>query len=343
MHIGTYQSFTHCYLSLVRHVYENPTYESAPRGQRVKELLGASFTITNPRDRIPYVTGRKFSMTYMVAELIWYLSGSNKTEWIANYSNFWRDISDDGVTANSAYGARLFQPHHKIAQGRFSQWEYIIEELQRDPDSRRAVMHLRVPDDSVDAKLDVPCTLALQFFIRDGKLHQIVNMRSSDVIFGIAYDIPAFTLFQELLANELGVELGSYTHMSNSLHIYERHFEMAETILKTSNVNRSQFELYKRNGPMPPIECDCSDQRNFFIEKLMSFEEDLRKCNSSSAVEHGFRRAFAYSSRDAFMWHDWGIILAADRMRKLGDKELAKEMLENLKFSGYRFNIRRRQ
>ncbi len=341
MHIGTYQSFTHCYLSLVRQVYEEPAYESAPRGQKVKEILGASFTITNPRDRIPYVAGRKFSMTYMVAELLWYLSGSNKTEWIANYSNFWRDISDDGVTANSAYGARLFQSHPKIAQGRFTQWEYIVEELRRDPDSRRAVMHLRVPDDSVDAKLDVPCTLALQFFIREGKLHQIVNMRSSDVIFGIAYDIPAFTLFQELLANELGVELGTYTHMSNSLHIYERHFDMAETILKTSNVNRSLFELYKQHGPMPPITCDSPSQKDFFVEKLMSFEDDLHGCKTSAVVEQSFRKAFAHPSKDTFMWHDWGIILAADKMRKLGDKELAREMLENLKFSGYRFNTRK--
>jgi thymidylate synthase len=341
LHIGTYQSFTHCYLSLVRNVYENPTYESAPRGQKVKEILGASFTILNPRDRIPYISGRKFSITYMVAELIWYLSANNKTEWISKYSAFWKDISDDGVTANSAYGARLFRRHPKIAQGRLDQWAYIIEELKRDPDSRRAVMHLRVPDDSVDAKLDVPCTLALQFFIREGRLHQIVNMRSSDVIFGIAYDIPAFTIFQELLANELGVELGTYTHMSNSLHIYERHFDMAENILKTSNVNRSMFELYKWNGPMPPIMCSSTEQRDFFIEKLMSFEDDLHKCESSSAVESNFRRVFAYASQDMFTWHDWGVVLATNRMRKLGDKESAQIMLEKLKFSGYRFNTRR--
>ena len=341
MHIGTFQSFTHCYLSLVRNVYENPTFESAPRGQNVKEILGASFTILNPRDRIPYVAGRKFSTTYMVAELVWYLSGNNKTEWISRYSSFWKKISDDGITANSAYGARLFRTHPKIAQGRLDQWSYVVNELKNDPDSRRAIMHIRVPDDSLDAKLDVPCTIALQFFIRDGKLHQVANMRSSDVIFGIAYDIPAFTIFQELLANELEVEIGTYTHTSNSLHIYERHFEMAETILKTSNVNRSLFELHKRHGPMPALTCDSIDQREFFVGRLMDFEDDLRKCETSSAVINSFRRAFAYPAQDAFTWHDWGVVLAADRMRKLGDKGSALEILEKLKFSGYRFNIRR--
>ena len=340
MHIGTYQSFTHCYLSLVRNVYENPAFEAAPRGQKVKEILGASFTILNPRDRIPYVAGRKFSVTYMVAELLWYLSGNNETDWISKYSAFWKDISDDGKTANSAYGARLFQRHPKIAQGRLNQWEYVIEELTRDPDSRRAVMHLRVPDDSVDAKLDVPCTLALQFFIRDGKLHQVANMRSSDVIFGIAYDIPAFTLFQELLANELGVEVGTYTHTSNSLHIYERHFEMAETILQTSNVNKSQFALHKKYGPMPPCKCESSDELDYWITKLWEFEKDVCKSTTPEDVVRSFRRYFAYPTEDAEMWHDFGVVLAADRLRKLSARNEAKEFLEDLKFSGYRFNVR---
>ena len=77
---------------------------------------------------------------------------------------------------------------------------------------------------------DVPCTLTLQFFIRDGKLHQIASMRSSALIFGISYDVPAFTFFQEMFANELNVELGTYVHISNSLHVYERHFDMLNKI-----------------------------------------------------------------------------------------------------------------
>ena len=340
MHIGTYQSFTHCYISLVRNVYENPSFEAAPRGQKVKEILGASFTILDPRDRIPYVAGRRFSVTYMVAELLWYLSGNNKTEWISKYSSFWKDISDDGVTANSAYGARLFKRHPKIAQERFNQWEYVIEELTRDPDSRRAVMHLRVPDDSIDAKLDVPCTLALQFFIRDGKLHQVVNMRSSDVIFGIAYDIPAFTLFQELLANELGVGMGTYTHTSNSLHIYERHFDMAKKILKTDNVNKSQFKLWKKHGAMPPVGCESSDESDYWISKLMEFEKDISDSKNYESVYQSYRRYFACPTDDALMWHDFAVVLAADKVRKIVGKEEASKMLDNLNFSGYRFNVR---
>jgi|GEM_PF-457940 thymidylate synthase len=336
MHLGTYEGFTDCYIDMISKVMREPQYESAPRGQNIKEILGASFTIKNPHDRIPYVVGRKFGMSYMVAELIWYLSGDNSTEWISKYSSFWKDISDDGVTANSAYGARLFKPHDKIAQGRYTQLDYIIEELRRDPDSRRAVMHLRVPDDSIDAKLDVPCTLALQFFIRDGKLHQVANMRSSDVIFGIAYDIPAFTIFQELIANELNVKVGTYTHTSNSLHIYERHFDMAEKIIKPGYVNDSLL-LQQKNGPMPPLVGSISVVQDK-VDEIYTFEARLQDCESLQGVIDVYNLSEVFSDS---MFRDFATILTSARLRKLGYKKEARDLSAQTEFAGYSFNVRR--
>ena len=335
MFVGTFSNFTNCYFELVRRTYFNYSYESAPRGQKIRECLGVSFTITNPRARYPYVHGRKFSTTYLIAELLWYLSGNNKTEWIGRYSGFWKNISDDGVTANSAYGARLFQPHERIAGGELNQWNFIVNELKNDPDSRRAVMHIRVPEDSVKAKLDVPCTLALQFFIRDRKLHQVVHMRSSDVIFGIAYDIPAFTMFQEILANELGVGLGDYTHVSNSLHIYERHFGMAETILNPENRiashayarNTLDFPVLKENS-LEQIRCDV-------IPLLLRHEEQLRKCQSANEINN-----VLISTSLSTYWQDWLKILAVKRLRELGCKQLAKDKIKQTNSRAYHFYSR---
>ncbi len=336
MHLGTFENFTECYIALLKKVMEEPQYESAPRDQNIKEVLGASFTIENIRDRIPYVSKRKFSMSYMIAELVWYLSGNNSTEWISKYSGFWKNISDDGVTANSAYGARLFKRHHKIAQGRYSQIDYIVSELRRDADSRRAVMHLRVPDDSVDAKLDVPCTLALQFFIRDNKLHQVVNMRSSDLVFGIAYDIPAFTVFQEMIANELGVDVGTYTHMSNSLHIYETHFPMVKSILEESNIEHS-LSMHKNHGPMPPL---CGDMENIFsnVERLCSLEEELQSCDDILRVEDTLLKFYPSGLHSSPKLGDWALILASARLRKLGLKRASSNVAKSTSFTGYHFN-----
>lgn len=336
MHLGTFENFTECYISLIDKVYNEPEYVSAPRGQRVKEVIGASFTITNPRCRIPFTVGRKFSMSYMVAELVWYLAANNSTKWISNHSKFWKDISDDGTTANSAYGARLFKENLNIAQGRYRQIDYIIEELKKDPDSRRAVMHLRVPSDSIDAKLDVPCTLALQFFIREGKLHQVVTMRSSDLIFGIAYDIPAFTMFQEMIANELGVELGSYSHSSNSLHIYERHFEMVEEILSIRNVIASR-SLSRDFGEMPAIQGGVVETLDA-AKQLCALESHMQTCDTEEEVLEVVQ---SYSSKFDQPFVDWFKVLGAARMKKIDKKsKKADDLLMSVEYGGYKLKRR---
>jgi thymidylate synthase len=319
----TYSNFTQAYVDLCRVIRDESDFVSSPRGLKIKEKLGVQFRIKDPRDRLPFIEARSFSLSYFVAETLWYMSGSNSTEWISRYASFWKNISDDGVTANSAYGARIFKLHPRIADGGLVQWDYVKSELRRDPDSRRAVIHIRTPDDSVHAVKDVPCTLALQFFIRESKLHLHVNMRSSDIILGIAYDVPAFTTMQEVLANELGVDLGEYVHTSNSLHCYERDFEMLDAIANSSdNLGR----------PMPAY------PRNFPIHDLMRIEEQVR-----SAPEREFLdgRAEADDSTDDPVSHhlvnDWRSILSSFRARKLKDGQLAQRHLLSTDFQGYHF------
>ena len=322
--MNEYASFTECYLDLARQIYKEPEFICAPRGMKVKEKLGVRFKIKDPLDRLPYVPARNFSVTYVIGELLWYLSGDNKTEWISNYSSFWSKISDDGETANSAYGARIFKSHDRIAGSQLVQWNYVKEELRRDPDSRRAVIHIRSPWDSTHAKLDVPCTLTLQFFIRENKLHMVVNMRSSDLILGIAYDIPAFTIFQELLARELGVGIGEYTHMSNSLHIYERHFEMVEEMLHPENIRVAQ-QLHNVGGPMLPMPTDPPTSR------LYAIEDHIRSAISVDTVNYLIE---ATADLEDY-WHDWVKILAAHRCKKLGDVAGYNSMLNSTSFRGY--------
>jgi hypothetical protein len=122
----------------------------------------------------------------------------------------------------------------------------VLDELRKDPDSRRAVIHIRELRDGFDLP-DVPCTLALQFLLREGKLNLVVHMRSNDIVLGTCYDVPAFTIMQEVMANDLGVELGSYFHFANSMHVYERHYEMADAARSIS------CDDLGAHGPMEPL------------------------------------------------------------------------------------------
>lgn len=342
----SYDNFTELYQDLARLIQDSGV-ESSPRGMRVKELLGVQFRLTDPRHRLLYLEERDASLSYTIAEAVWYFLGNNKTDWISNYSKFWSKISDDGETANSAYGARIFIPNQVLESSQsLIQWQYVIDELVRDPDSRRAVIHIRTPHDSLHAEKDVPCTLDMQFFIRDDKLHMVVHMRSSDLILGITYDVPAFTLMQEAMLHSLKeasfekfskLGLGDYIHMSNSLHVYERHYDMLDMICS------EKADV----GPAMP-------EMPVFIKSVFSALDDVQKLARDSHnpaaladVKHDLLMRWDY-------WSDWAKILVLHRLgvlikryTKRKEYELAgsyakqrDELANSLVFDGYRRFVR---
>ena len=178
------------------------------------EILNAVTVIEDPTRNIVQSDIRKLNLRYMIGEMLWYLSANNNLSEIQKYTKAWDRMSEDGITVNSNYGHKI----HKFYG--FDQWEFIRDMLQKDPNSRQAVIHIKDP--GIHPK-DTPCTVCLQFFIRDNKLHLTTYMRSNDVWMGFPYDVFTFTCFQIRMAMELGVDIGEYTHIAGSLHLYERY------------------------------------------------------------------------------------------------------------------------
>ena len=202
-------------------------------GEVVGELLDVVLSVDDPTRNIVTNPIRKMPMRYAVGELLWYLSGSNKVRDIAQYSSVWENLTDDGFTVNSAYGHRIF---HAFG---FDQFEYVKNLLKKDPLSRQAVIHIKNP--STAETKDVPCTIALQFLVRpdeDGalKLNLTVMMRSNDVWKGLPYDAFSFCALQVLMAMQLGLGVGTYTHFATSLHLYKRDYEGAMKNKQALNV-----------------------------------------------------------------------------------------------------------
>ena len=193
-------------------------------GAVVGEICDAAFFVEDPTRSVVTSPIRKMPMRYAVGELAWYLSGSNRVKDIARFAKKWEDISDDGITNNSAYGYRIFDKFD------FNQWEYVKSMLQRDPNSRQAIIHIKDP--SNEPTKDVPCTVYLQFLIRNNQLNLSAHMRSNDIWMGVPYDMFSFTFFQLKMAMELGVDIGSYAHYAGSLHMYRRDWESAQKNIK---------------------------------------------------------------------------------------------------------------
>jgi thymidylate synthase len=173
-------------------------------------------------------------------------------------------FSDDGITINSAYGARIFNEEYG------DQFRYVVKELCSDPHSRRATLHVNRPADLRHAvsngSKDVPCTMNLQLFIRDRKLHMSVHMRSNDVIWGMPYDVFSFTMLQEcflafLIEAKADVDgLGTYHHSAGSIHIYDEFLEQGAAI---------ELEEITAPPPMDPFDIIRIDQISHLHEPVI--------------------------------------------------------------------------
>lgn len=189
-------------------------------GDIVGEICDAVFCIADPTRNIVESPIRKMPMRYAIGELAWYLSGSNRVSDIAPFAKKWKDLSDDGKINNSAYGWRIFDKFD------FNQWDYVKRLLQNDPHTRQAVIHIK--DASNVPTKDTPCTVYLQFLLRNNQLSLSTHMRSNDIWMGVPYDMFSFCFLQIKMAMELGVQVGQYTHYAGSLHLYARDYTLAK-------------------------------------------------------------------------------------------------------------------
>ena len=107
-----------------------------------------------------------------------------------------------------------------------NQYGFILDELRRNPYSRRAVMDIRTPDDM--GSDDPACWQHAQYFIREGKLHCKILFRSNDACKAAYMNAFALIMLQKRIADALGVQMGTYTHRANSFHCYERDFDLLD-------------------------------------------------------------------------------------------------------------------
>lgn len=193
-------------------------------GSKTIEMIGASFYANEPA-----IFGVP-NQDYIDVELNWYHSQSTNINDIYKGEReppaAWKMTANDHGEINSNYGHLIFSRKY------YNQFERCVSELTRNPDSRRASMIYTRPsiwmEYNENDKNDFICTNSVSYYIRDDKLHCVVQMRSNDVIFGYRNDYAWQEHVLEELADELRIDCGSIYWQVQNLHVYERHFEMVK-------------------------------------------------------------------------------------------------------------------
>lgn len=196
--------------------------EKSARGLATREVSPMLLHLTNPKSNIVNVGCRKTKRDYADAELYWYLSGRNDSKFISKYAPFWNSIADKDGLNNSAYGYWMFNEENGV-NGK-TQWQHIHDLLSVDRGTRKAVVYLGATKNYLEK--DTICTNTLQFMVTNGRLDMHVNMRSNDIVWGFCNDVVMFTMFQQILAYNLGLTVGQYYHYAASFHIYEKDYPL---------------------------------------------------------------------------------------------------------------------
>lgn len=220
-----YENIDEAMRSVFCDILENGT-ESSPRGKRVKELIGRSVSF-DMRYPLCVRPSRRLGYRFAPAEAAWILSGDNRLDRIKKYSPFIWEFSDDGFFYSGAYGPRIVD-----------QLTYVCDVLSDDPDTRQAVIEVWRPNPRPGR--DIPCTLSFQFIAREGKLHCIQSMRSSDAWLGYPYDAfnaAMLTGYILIMLRErknrgrVGLNVGNHTLVVGSQHLYEKEWNLASTFI----------------------------------------------------------------------------------------------------------------
>ena len=205
--------------------YKNQEFVIDKTGVKTIELIGESFIVDE--DWII----RPPNYEYIERELAWYKSQSLYVEDIPGQTPaIWKQVADKNGKINSNYGYLIWSEEN----GR--QYEHVLDELRKNPNSRRAVMIYNRPtmhgDYCADGMSDFICTYANDFLIRDGKLISHYLMRSNDAVFGANNDFAWARHVQTKLAKDLNVETGDLIWTVSSLHVYERHFQFIDKLIE---------------------------------------------------------------------------------------------------------------
>ena len=228
------------YKKMLWEIYRQPDFICKPRDLKINEKMSHIWRV-DMDDPIITLPERKLSYPFMFGEATWMLQGKNDVKSVSKYVGGIKRFSDDGETFFGAYGPKII-----------TQWSYIIKTLTADQDSRQAI--ISIWRENPRSSKDIPCTLTLQFFLREASdalwLHTIASMRSNDAWLGVPYDTFNFSAISFFIAchlNKLGIKckLGELIIQAGSRHIYESDFNKLDNIFASNFDDKPEISFNK--------------------------------------------------------------------------------------------------
>jgi thymidylate synthase len=214
------------YLDLMRTILDEGHYKADRTGTGTYSIFGYQMRFDLQKG-FPLLTTKKLHLRSIIYELLWFLRGDTNIQYLHDHNvTIWDEWADENGDLGPVYGKQWrswVAPDGRV----IDQITSLIEQIKRNPDSRRLIVSAWNPAD-VDQMALPPCHTMFQFYVSNGELSCQLYQRSADVFLGVPFNIASYALLTMMVAQVCGLKAKDFVHTFGDAHIYSNHVEQAK-------------------------------------------------------------------------------------------------------------------
>ena len=213
------------YLELMRHVQQHGVDKADRTGTGTRSLFGWQMRF-DLGTGFPLITTKKLHTKSIIHELLWFLKGSTNVAYLReNGVSIWDEWADENGELGPVYGAQ-WRSWPARDGGTIDQITRVVEEIKRNPDSRRLIVSAwNVAD--LDRMALAPCHAFFQFYVAQGRLSCQLYQRSADIFLGVPFNIASYALLTHMVAQQCDLVPGDFVWTGGDCHLYVNHMAQA--------------------------------------------------------------------------------------------------------------------
>ena len=217
------------YLELLNKIKTEGVDRSDRTGTGTRSIFGHQMRF-DLSEGFPLLTTKKLHLRSIIHELLWFIKGDTNIGYLRdNGVTIWDEWADPDGNLGHIYGYQ-WRSWPDYNGGHIDQLRDVIEQIKRNPDSRRLIVSAWNVADIPGMALP-PCHVMFQFYVADGRLSLMLYQRSADTFLGVPFNIASYALLLMMVAQVTGLKPGEFIHTLGDTHIYHNHFEQVDTQL----------------------------------------------------------------------------------------------------------------
>jgi thymidylate synthase len=232
------------YLDLMRYVRDKGVRKEDRTGTGTLSVFGYQMRF-DLADGFPVVTTKKLHLRSIIYELLWFLQGDTNIRYLhENGVTIWDEWADENGELGPVYGSQWRS--WPTADGRrIDQIGQLVEQVRRNPDSRRLIVSAWNPAD-IERMALPPCHVLFQFYVAHDRLSCQLYQRSADIFLGVPFNIASYSLLLLMIAQVTGLKPGEFIHTFGDAHLYSNHLEQADLQLARTPYPLPEMKLNPR-------------------------------------------------------------------------------------------------